>query len=210
MGRPKKNYFSVSKRTGDIMPPKKEADTTCNARVETGYCSHQAGWGTNHVGTGRCKVHGGLSTGRPKKGFMASEFISGDIIRKFEDESNIDPNFINNLDNEINGVKTSFWTYIKECSNQKKLPHPNDVKSFIDSLTKLVSVKSKVEAGSKEVAPAKVIIFYVNQVTNILDKVLQDPLPANAEVLRKRIADAMKDLTLAELENTTHTNGDKS
>jgi len=29
-------------------------------------CSLPAGWGTNHVGEGRCKLHGGASTGAPK------------------------------------------------------------------------------------------------------------------------------------------------
>ena len=29
-------------------------------------CRRPAGWGTNHPGTGRCKLHGGCSTGPPK------------------------------------------------------------------------------------------------------------------------------------------------
>lgn len=43
----------------DLEP--KEADEYCNARKTdgSGYCQHEAGWGTDHTGHGRCKFHGG-------------------------------------------------------------------------------------------------------------------------------------------------------
>lgn len=48
--------------------PKKEPDRYCNGRKRTGgYCTQRAGWGTDHPGTGRCKLHGGSSTGPPPK-----------------------------------------------------------------------------------------------------------------------------------------------
>ena len=41
--------------------------TVCGARTRTsgGECGRPAGWGTDHVGEGRCKLHGGSSHGRP-------------------------------------------------------------------------------------------------------------------------------------------------
>jgi hypothetical protein len=34
----------------------------CHARTRGGHrCQHEAGWGTDHVGQGRCKLHGGCS-----------------------------------------------------------------------------------------------------------------------------------------------------
>jgi uncharacterized protein YjcR len=40
----------------------------CGAKTRAGTpCQQKAGWGTNHVGEGRCKLHGGASTGPPKK-----------------------------------------------------------------------------------------------------------------------------------------------
>ena len=40
----------------------------CGAKTRAGTpCQQKAGWGTNHVGEGRCKLHGGKSTGAPKK-----------------------------------------------------------------------------------------------------------------------------------------------
>lgn len=51
----------------DIKFPKKNPSDKCNGRKKdgTGYCQNPAGWKTDHVGTGRCHLHGGLATGRP-------------------------------------------------------------------------------------------------------------------------------------------------
>ena len=39
----------------------------CGAKTRAGTpCQQKAGWGTNRVGTGRCKLHGGKSSGPPK------------------------------------------------------------------------------------------------------------------------------------------------
>ena len=39
--------------------PYKLADEKCNARTSRGYCRNNAGFKTNHFGTGRCFLHGG-------------------------------------------------------------------------------------------------------------------------------------------------------
>lgn len=42
------------------------ADKSCNARISAGrYCKNLAGFKTDHLGTGRCYLHGGASGGRP-------------------------------------------------------------------------------------------------------------------------------------------------
>lgn len=42
----------------DLLP--KEATELCNARTPSGYCRNKAGFGTQHYGNGRCKLHGGI------------------------------------------------------------------------------------------------------------------------------------------------------
>lgn len=43
-------------------------DDKCGATTRAGTpCQQKAGWGTDHVGEGRCKLHGGASTGAPKR-----------------------------------------------------------------------------------------------------------------------------------------------
>ena len=52
--------------------PMKDAAEYCNARKTDGdgYCKHEAGWGTDHPGEGRCKFHGG-STPHQEKSIIA-------------------------------------------------------------------------------------------------------------------------------------------
>jgi hypothetical protein len=39
----------------------------CGAKNRQGDpCRQRAGWGTDHLGSGRCKLHGGRSSGPPK------------------------------------------------------------------------------------------------------------------------------------------------
>ena len=49
--------------------PKKDYLVCGDERVknEHGFCLQRAGWGTDHLGTGRCKLHGGKSTGPKDK-----------------------------------------------------------------------------------------------------------------------------------------------
>lgn len=190
----KKDELSISKSTGNIQPPKKDPTDKCNARHKDDYCNQPAGFGTNHVGTGRCKYHGGLSSGRPKKSFSAAEFLNSEIISKFESISDVDPSTISNVDNEINVVRSSFYQYVQECVNKKFVPDPSDLKKFTDSLTRLIAVKTKLETKAKDEVP-KILIFYVNKVTTILDKYIQDPM------IRKSIASEMRHIPLLETED---------
>lgn len=43
-------------------PPSMEPDHLCRGLTTAGgYCGKTAGWGTNHAGAGRCKLHGGAA-----------------------------------------------------------------------------------------------------------------------------------------------------
>lgn len=46
----------------------KDPDEYCNARKTdgSGYCKHEAGWGTDHSGYGRCRFHGGNTQAQEK------------------------------------------------------------------------------------------------------------------------------------------------
>lgn len=47
---------------------------TCGAKTRQGHpCKHPAGYGTGHLGTGRCKFHGGLSNNQAKPGNKLAE-----------------------------------------------------------------------------------------------------------------------------------------
>lgn len=58
----------------------KPAGDNCNARKAdgSGYCSHAAGWGTDHPGHGRCKFHGGNTKDHEKNIIDKLEGAAGD------------------------------------------------------------------------------------------------------------------------------------
>jgi hypothetical protein len=68
-------------RDGNARPgaiPKRAPSDTCNGRKVNGkgYCSRPAGWGTSHVGFGRCKRHGGST----KKGKEAAQKLMAESL----------------------------------------------------------------------------------------------------------------------------------
>lgn len=62
------------------MTPTKSLTRYCEARTRKGgLCKREAGWGTGHVGRGRCKLHGGCSPNAERGAAReeAYEFILG-------------------------------------------------------------------------------------------------------------------------------------
>jgi hypothetical protein len=55
----------------------REAGDNCNAHKTdgSGYCGQPAGWGTDHAGYGRCKLHGGNTPAQEKN--LLDELSSG-------------------------------------------------------------------------------------------------------------------------------------
>ena len=83
-----------------------EPNDTCGAETRSGEpCKRRAGWGTKHVGKGRCKQHGGKDrekggapegedNGNYDTGAFAEKIDADEIIDAFEqvaDPNNLDP-----------------------------------------------------------------------------------------------------------------------
>lgn len=103
----------------------READKNCNARVIKyngegepygDYCGHNAGWGTHHTGTGRCKLHGGSSQGAPIVHGLYSKHLKTTIAEEIERISN-DPNFLN-LYEELALAKAAFSDLLEKLGNK--------------------------------------------------------------------------------------------
>jgi hypothetical protein len=65
-----------------------------NVRDEAKYCSHVAGYGTDHVGEGRCKFHHGAVTGRPPEHGRYADVAKRKLRREYERYAN-DPDMLN-------------------------------------------------------------------------------------------------------------------
>jgi len=196
--KPRKIKIDVND-TGKLMPVKKEPDQLCNARLryKDGYCTRPAGDDTEHVGTGRCREHGGANLGRPRISFSPTEFDENDILKRLETIVESDPSSIAVVDNEVTMLRSVFYRYMKTCSEQgHKLPNPSDLKKFTDALAKMLEIKAKLEhhsAPKTQIINTNVFVLYVNQINNILKKHIQDG------DLLNRIADDLENLQLPEL-----------
>ena len=75
-----------------------EQSEMCGAATrDGGECQRRAGWGTDHVGEGRCKQHGGRAGapegedhGQYEHGAFAEKIEADDIISAFEDAADAD------------------------------------------------------------------------------------------------------------------------
>jgi len=89
---------------------KRPPDENCNARKSdgSGYCKHEAGWGTNHTGHGRCRYHGGSSPsgeksvlkdleGAAEHAAVALELQLKELKRRIESGEEIDPSELDRL-----------------------------------------------------------------------------------------------------------------
>lgn len=192
---------------GGKLLEKREPAETCNAIEGEGYCTAQAGFGTEHPGTGRCSKHGGRSTGRPKKAFSPAEYLDSEdqwlntkLIKVFEEASNFDPSTMDKLDNEINLIRATLYEYAKKCREDKVLADPGEIKKSTDALAKLLELKYKYEnkVNNKHI-PTQMVVCFANAVSKILIEEITD------FELRKKIANRMKEIDLADLvidENT--------
>jgi hypothetical protein len=202
---PKKSKIKIDvTETGKLLPVKKEPDQLCNARLRytDGYCNRPAGENTDHLGTGRCREHGGANIGRPRVTFSPTEFDENAILKRLETVVESDPTSIAIVDNEITMLRSVFYRYLKTCNDQEhKLPNPSDLKKFTDALAKMLEIKYKLESRNtpkKQIITNTVFVLYVTQINNILKKHIQDG------DLLNRIANDLENLQLAEL------NDDKS
>ena len=179
--------YQKSENLTEIKPfPKKEPDTHCNGKVhrQERYCQRPAGWGTNHAGSGRCKLHGGCSTGKCSGQLRYSDFISKEILEKYEEfalEADVD---IKSLNDEIALIRSKI-TYLETHPNF----YNNDlILKFTELVRRLVETKQKVEEGVKSKVVIEVVVKIVDDVINIINKRVQD-----AET-KRLIARDMKDL----------------
>jgi len=129
-----------------------DPDTYCNGRQNgadvpkvdpgphagDGYCERPAGWGTEHKGEGRCKLHGGRSGRPPSHGLYSGR--RDDLQERFEQAFGDDK--IGSMRAEIAALKallSDFWERIDEVDADT-----------IESATKLQGeIRKSLDTASK-------------------------------------------------------------
>lgn len=171
---------------------KKPPDKTCNGKIhrQFKYCKKPAGWGTNHQGKGRCKLHGGCCTG-PKSGTLRySDFVPSVLVERYEEFAVESKEDILSLDNEIALVRARI-TSLEEL-NQNGI-YNKDLLQFVELVRRLVETKQKLEDGLKTKVTFEFAGKFVDAIVNILDECVLD---AN---LKKDIAGRMRRLNEVQL-----------
>lgn len=81
---------------------------TRNAETENEFCQQAAGWGTDHVGVGRCKLHGGASPVRSGRYSKITRPRIAELIKEHEE----DPDPLNILP-ELAAARAIFTDFLE-------------------------------------------------------------------------------------------------
>ena len=184
--------------------PRIPATETCNGKIhrQERYCKKQSGWGTDHFGIGRCKLHGGCSTG-PKSGKLRySECLPEPLMEMYEQfsvESDFD---IKSLNDEIAMLRAriaAITTKNVDIKNEEgrliAVEGHLDQKlcGMVETVRRLIETKQKVEEGKKTHVTIDIAIKTVEQVIMIIDKNVTDL------ALKKKIAGELRRLNRDDL-----------
>lgn len=167
--------------------PKIPATRTCNGKIHRHdrYCKKSAGWGTPHVGHGRCKLHGGFAGLYQSGQLKYSNFVPSDLIEKYE-EFSVDPD-IKNLNDEIALLRAKIA--IIESKNSSGL-YDKQIIFLAEGIRRLIETKQKIEEGIKSKIDINAIMKIVDSIINIIETRVADI------ELKKLIAGDMRRLHL--------------
>lgn len=118
----------------------------CNAKTRAGTpCQQPAGWGTAHVGQGRCKLHGG-SAGRPPTHGRYSVAKRAALSEKIEQFRN-DPQ-AGDLRDELAVLRALLEDYLNRFDDNQNLTGADImlIYTMIDNIGKLVERIAKILA----------------------------------------------------------------
>lgn len=163
---PKKQNKLYDKPSREIVSHNQERKF-CGAKAkQTGQpCRRPAGWGTNHPGTGRCKLHGGCSTG-PKdirgnknaRTHGAYETIIRDRLTEEEravfDAISADPN----MDQEIKILRFKLLRLLEPVERQTVIgteAGAEIVTLEVDEVTKSYAIEKLIDGIRKIIKDAK-------------------------------------------------------
>ncbi len=159
--------------------PIKAADSICNARTPSGYCKMPAGFRTDHVGEGRCYLHGGRA-GKPITHGMYSKKL-GSTLKAEYDKMVTDPNLLD-LHGELAFVKTmmgnfidsiqslldggvNIWVAHDRFDTPIMSPQAKALIKLLETITKLFRNISDVENSNKNNLNIKQVYNIIQQIS---------------------------------------------
>lgn len=132
----------------------------CGAKTRSGgQCRHQAGWGTDHSGSGRCKLHGGKSTGPHDQTGNKNAVKHGiyeTVIRERLDEAqqaifDAIPSD-DNLAMELRILRFKLLRLLEDVERDNAIPGPDGIELVtlkVDEVTKAYAIERLVDGIRK-------------------------------------------------------------
>jgi len=132
----------------------KALEGICGAKTRAGTpCQQVSGWGTDHVGQGRCKLHGGKSTGRP---ITHGRYSLNHRTKLAEKAATFESANFGDLHAELNLLRALLQEYIDEFPDGITLK-ANDIgamQSMVESIGRMeerrVKIKNDTAFGASE------------------------------------------------------------
>ena len=169
-----------------------------------GPCTQKAGWGTDHVGEGKCKLHGGSS---PIKSGRYSN-IKRERIRELTEQFEADPNPLD-MTSELSTCRALYQDYIerydeftealiawhKSYDGDKPSAKPRQILDIAEAyriIAEITRIVKRIEDVNAASAISRADFYRVmTEMGRVVDLVVEDP------VLRERIRDGWMEITLA-------------
>lgn len=179
------------------------SNALCGAKKRDGSgetCRQVAGWGTDHVGTGRCKLHGGLSPKGPEspqfKSGMYSQYVDPEQLVGFPEwRAEVGETF--NFERRLMGIMFIMeqWVYhgSVETKDGEKIPlDPGAVASMCNAITRAYQAITKRHEG--ETVYVKLAQPEVEAAFRAMGAAVAKHVsdPAEAEALRADLAAALE------------------
>ena len=161
---------------------------TCGAKTRAGTpCQRPAGWGTDHAGEGRCKLHGGATPIRSGRYSTVRRARLGKLIADYE----TDPDPLNVLP-ELAAARALFVDFIErydawreallawhESFNEKADPKPRNVLDVADAYRLLSSI-AKIAQQEKRLQldgaiSRKDLLRILTEVRRVAEAEITDP-----------------------------------
>lgn len=157
---------------------------TCGAKLKngSGYCTQPAGWGTDHVGEGRCKLHGGSTP----RGAASTHFVHGarsiymknvkhDIAHKVDAFLDADPF---DLSEELALMRGLLEDFVSRVDWPVKDEQRGQIAMLVDRIRKTVESINRIKNDSALTAAE--ITYLATRAADVVARYIVDPTEQTA------------------------------
>lgn len=161
------------------------AQDVCGALKKDGsLCQQPAGWGTNHYGTGRCKLHSGTLQGTRLQNKYLELKMNPELAAKAE-ELLADPELVN-VERELAMLRVLLWEEIlnplqEEINNdpdaerERRMTYTNSATKMVAKITSVAVMAQRMAMERQHYLPVTVIGELIDSFAQISRRYITDP-----------------------------------